>query len=77
MVFSPLIVAVIPIYQEPWGNDSYLTRPTPIKKEKPKRSLAIRVADLVIDFHQKVLSPVDGTRSHFRPTSSQYMRLAK
>ena len=31
---------------------------------------------LVIDFHQKVISPVDGPRSHFRPSSSQYMRQA-
>jgi putative component of membrane protein insertase Oxa1/YidC/SpoIIIJ protein YidD len=65
----------LPIYQEPWGNDSLLLRP-PVSKEKPKRSMAIRIAEVVIDFHQKVLSPVDGPRSHFRPTSSQYMRLA-
>jgi putative component of membrane protein insertase Oxa1/YidC/SpoIIIJ protein YidD len=71
----PLTLLAAPIYQEPWGNDSQLLRP-PVSKEKPKRSLAIRVADLVIDFHQKILSPVDGPRSHFRPTSSQYMRLA-
>lgn len=63
------------IYQEPWGNDSYLLRP-PKPKEKQKRSIAIRIAEAVIDFHQKVLSPVDGPRSHFRPTSSQYMRLS-
>jgi putative component of membrane protein insertase Oxa1/YidC/SpoIIIJ protein YidD len=74
-LFIPLQLLSLPIYQEPWGNDSLLLRP-PVSKEKPKRSMAIRIAEVVIDFHQKVLSPVDGPRSHFRPTSSQYMRLA-
>jgi putative component of membrane protein insertase Oxa1/YidC/SpoIIIJ protein YidD len=27
----------------------------------------------VIRFHQEIISPVDGPRSHFRPSSSQYM----
>jgi putative component of membrane protein insertase Oxa1/YidC/SpoIIIJ protein YidD len=69
------LAASRPIYQEPWGNDSHLLRPV-ASKEKPKRTIAIRIAEAVIDFHQKILSPVDGPRSHFRPTSSQYMRLA-
>lgn len=71
----PLSLFAGPLYQEPWGKDSELTRPLP-SKEKPKRSIAIRIADAVIDFHQKVISPVDGPRSHFRPSSSQYMRQA-
>lgn len=71
----PLTLFARPIYQEPWGNDSQLLRPPP-SKEKPARSIAVRIAEAVIDFHQKVISPVDGPRSHFRPTSSQYMRLA-
>jgi putative component of membrane protein insertase Oxa1/YidC/SpoIIIJ protein YidD len=78
LVFSFCLFATVPAcptYQEPWGNDSFLLRPVP-SKEKPKRSIAIRLAEVIIDFHQKVLSPVDGPRSHFRPTSSQYMRLA-
>ncbi len=78
LVFSLCLIAATPasaVYQEPWGNDSFLLRPVP-SKEKPKRSIAIRLAEVIIDFHQKVLSPVDGPRSHFRPTSSQYMRLA-
>ena len=38
-----------------------------------KHSLAVRVAEQIILFHQHVLSPVDGPRSHFRPSSSSYM----
>jgi hypothetical protein len=34
------------------------------------------VADAVIRFHQEVISPVDGPRSHYRPSSSQYMHQA-
>jgi putative component of membrane protein insertase Oxa1/YidC/SpoIIIJ protein YidD len=62
-------------YQEPWGKDSKL-----VHQEETKgtdhTSIGTKIAGLVIDFHQKVISPVDGPRSHFRPSSSQYMRQA-
>src|SRR5476651_2271432 len=61
-------------YQEPWGKDSDLKN-SPVK-EAAHNSIGTRIAGLVIDFHQKVISPVDGPRSHFRPSSSQYMRQA-
>ena len=38
--------------------------------------LATTIADAIIRFHQTVISPVDGPRSHYRPTSSRYMQLA-
>lgn len=71
----PFVLISRPIYQEPWGKDSNLTHPLP-SNEVQKRSIPIWIADMVIDFHQKVISPVDGPRSHFRPSSSQYMRQA-
>lgn len=64
-------------YQEPWGKDSELiprlqqTPPLPLKK-----GLWTKLAEQIILFHQNVLSPVDGPRSHFRPSSSRYMLLA-
>ena len=64
-----------PGYWEPWGQDSDL-KPPPPKKELSKPSLATKVADLIIRFHQEVISPVDGPRSHYRPSSSRYMQLA-
>lgn len=73
-LFSLLFAARF-FYQEPWGEDAGIKVPPP-PTEKPAPSIATRIADWVIDFHQKVISPVDGPRSHFRPTSSQYMRLA-
>ena len=72
----PLLAWGGPLFQEPWGKDSDL-HGIPNSPPSPKEhSLGVQVADLVIQFHQKVLSPVDGPRSHYRPSSSQYMKLA-
>jgi putative component of membrane protein insertase Oxa1/YidC/SpoIIIJ protein YidD len=62
------------IYEEPWGKDSNLKYKT--KTEQKNNSILTKIADKIILFHQKILSPVDGPRSHFRPTSSRYMQLA-
>lgn len=64
-----------PGFYEPWGKDSGLRSPPP-QTEKAAPSIATRIADQVIRFHQEVISPVDGPRSHFRPSSSRYMQLA-
>ncbi len=66
----------MPGYFEPWGKDSDLRVSLPSKQAIHKPSVAVRVADAVITFKQKVISPIDGPRSHFRPTSSRYMQLA-
>ena len=63
-----------PGFNEPWGKDSDLKIAPLTKKET--LSFPVKVADAVIVFHQKVISPVDGPRSHFRPSSSRYMQLA-
>ncbi len=60
-------------YVEPWGKDSQLLEQpkayTPPKKHSPMS----QVAEQVILFHHNVLTHISGARSHFRPTSSQYM----
>lgn len=63
-------------YVEPWGKDSDLSLPKFITNQAPEYTLPVRIARQVILFHQNVISPVDGPRSHFRPTSSKYMMLA-
>jgi uncharacterized protein len=63
-------------YQEPWGKDSDLRTKTSFSSEQEKKSVAVYLANQVILFHQKVISPVDGPRSHYRPSSSQYMQQA-
>lgn len=56
---------------DPWGTDADLARPlSPTEKARP--SLFARIAIGAVRFHQKVLHPIQGERSHFRPTSSHY-----
>ncbi len=66
-----------PGFNTPWGKDA------PIYKEKvhyktPKKNNAYLnyIFENIVLFHQNILSPVDGPRSHFRPTSARYMLLA-
>lgn len=74
VLFSGSVFAQ-PGYFEPWGKDSDLNLPK-IQPKEEEISIATRVADAVIRFHQQVISPVDGPRSHYRPSSSQYMHQA-
>jgi len=61
-------------YVEPWGKEAdMVSHQTPFFPELKKPGFMTRMALQVILFRQKVLSPVDGPRSHFRPSSSQYM----
>lgn len=64
-----------PGYYEPWGKDADLKVP-PQEAPRPSLSPLGVVADKIIIFHQKVINPVDGPRSHFRPTSSRYAQQA-
>ncbi len=73
--FAPLYLFPYPGYFEPWGNDRDL-RAFPIEQKAHNPSVATQIADAIIRFHQDVISPVDGPRSHYRPTSSRYMQLA-
>ena len=78
MLFNHLLATALIAYAgyfEPWGKDSDLKRPSP-PPEQEQVSLATRIADAVIRFHQTVISPIDGPRSHYRPSSSQYMHQA-
>ncbi len=74
-LFIPLVLFASPGYFEPWGKDAHLRKKSPPDQEVSS-SLAVQAANLVILFHQKVISPVDGPRSHYRPSSSQYMKQA-
>jgi putative component of membrane protein insertase Oxa1/YidC/SpoIIIJ protein YidD len=75
-LFFPLTLFALPGYHTPWGKDSDLKVPTQTKGQEIKDSTATKIAKKIIVFHQKVISPIDGPRSHFYPCSSQYMKLA-
>lgn len=59
---------------EPWGKDADLiVQPkTEIISQGPLQ----KVAEVLIGFHQNVISDADGPRSHFKPSSSEYTRQA-
>ncbi|MEM7175052.1 MAG: membrane protein insertion efficiency factor YidD [Chlamydiota bacterium] len=64
-------------YVEPWGKDQELVlKKNPIPAAPPIKNFVGKAIEQVILFHQNVLSPVDGPRSHFRPSSSTYMLFA-
>ena len=63
-------------YHTPWGKDSGLQKQESIQTIYPTPSTATKIARQIILFHQKVISPIDGPRSHFKPCSSQYMKIA-
>lgn len=63
-----LFLLTSPFWQEPqeWQP------PLVVSVQEPSPSLSRHFFSLCIRFHQKVISPADGPRSHFFPSSSQY-----
>ncbi len=62
-------------WQEPWGKDAALACQGSSKKnstEACQTPIFGAFAETMIRFHQDVVSPADGPRSHFIPSSSQY-----
>jgi hypothetical protein len=65
--------------ENPWGVDADLAEHKPqyreINEDCPTPILGT-LAEGLIKFHQDVISPADGPRSHYIPSSSQYTLLA-
>lgn len=72
---STVHTAARPGFYEPWGKDADIRLPSQ-KETAPKPSLLAKGAEKIIWLHQHVITHADGPRSHFRPCSSQYMKLA-
>jgi putative component of membrane protein insertase Oxa1/YidC/SpoIIIJ protein YidD len=74
LLFLPALLQASPGFRLPWGKDADLKYSSAAEAPpSPNHSLGVRLAETVIRFHQQVISPVDGPRSHFRPSSSAYM----
>ncbi len=76
-----LFSAPIGAYEKPFLNkDPFDPILIPGGKEIENRSSLLlqpsRLSSWIIAFHQQVLSSTDGPRSHFYPTSSDYMKRA-
>lgn len=75
-----LLILLMPLYANagvqllPWGKDSELaSQPCVVQKRSSCNTpLFGAFAESAIQFHQDVISPADGPRSHFFPSSSQY-----
>jgi len=66
-------------FDPPWGKDAELVyskkpRNQAVQAEEviPEKSVGVKFGEIAIAFHQNVISPADGPRSHFKPSSSQY-----
>lgn len=76
-VVEPLSAKVF--FDPPWGRDAdlaYKKRRSrgeqPVEVAISKQGIGVKFGELAIAFHQNVISPADGPRSHFKPSSSQY-----
>jgi putative component of membrane protein insertase Oxa1/YidC/SpoIIIJ protein YidD len=75
----PIFVALISLCShvdaDPWGKDAdlcYKTEFYDISSAPCHTSPLKQIGISLIRFHQDVISPCDGPRSHFLPSSSQY-----
>lgn len=62
------------VQADPWGKDADLVKkPSQCCCEEQCRTPFLgKFAEVMIGFHQNVISPADGPRSNFIPSSSQY-----
>ncbi|MBP7075325.1 MAG: membrane protein insertion efficiency factor YidD [Rhabdochlamydiaceae bacterium] len=72
----PILVFAIPGYHPPWGKDADLSYHKPSHSPSADLSPLGGAMEKLIWFHQNIISPVDGPRSHFKPSSSTYMMQA-
>lgn len=63
---------------DPWGKDADLVSTCNKKEQRPPGPPQCRTpvlgafAEVMIGFHNDVISPCDGPRSHYNPSSSYY-----
>ncbi len=65
---------------DPFGKDADLVKNPcciySVDSKEPIQSPLALVGNTLISFHQNVISPADGPRSHFKPSSSEYTKQA-
>lgn len=74
LFFLPVLLFAMPGYNAPWGKDADISyKRGSYSQEQQPLSLMGQGMEKLIWFHQNIISPVDGPRSHFKPSSSTYM----
>ena len=72
-LLCPVLLFSMPGYNPPWGKDADLHYHTTSSSQTTSLSPLGEGMEKLIWFHQNIISPVDGPRSHFKPSSSGYM----
>jgi putative component of membrane protein insertase Oxa1/YidC/SpoIIIJ protein YidD len=72
----PLFICAEIGYIDPWGKDHDLFKRENFEIPPPSEDILSKSIESIILFHQNIISPADGPRSHFRPTSARYMLLS-
>ncbi len=76
ILMLPFLVFAKDYYKEPWGKGSQLSKKHRAKEELTEKSTGAKIANKIIVFYQSNISPANGPKSNFRPTSSRYMENA-
>lgn len=76
LFLCPVFLCALPGYHEPWGKDADLKYGHPHRPQTEVLSPPAEAMKKLIWFHQNIISPVDGPRSHYKPSSSTYMMQA-
>ncbi len=76
LFFLPVVLLAVPGYNPPWGKDADLNYKRGSHSQQQVLSPMGQAMENLIWFHQNIISPVDGPRSHFKPSSSNYMMQA-
>jgi hypothetical protein len=71
LYFLTLVVFTV-LNADPWGKDADLVNSPACQTSSSPPSLLSYWGIKAIRFHQEVISPADGPRSHYIPSSSQY-----
>ncbi len=69
MKITLFLLLPILLFADPWGKDASLAY---LPKEESRPLINRTIGDYLIEFHRNVISPADGPRSNFTPTSSVY-----
>ncbi|MBB65824.1 MAG: hypothetical protein CMO81_12265 [Waddliaceae bacterium] len=60
------------LFSNPWGKDADLLQNTNTSPKVKIQGPGIRFAEIAIGFFRDYISPADGPRSHYFPSSSKY-----
>jgi len=73
LLLLPMLLFAVPGYHKPWGKDADLQTSSSMQTTHTPLSPLATAMEKVIWFHQNIISPADGPRSHYKPSSSAYM----